>query len=236
MFPQHMAVYMTESHCQTGPWRSSRIPLVSEIFTAQLTAIANVVFAVFAVVTAFYARRAFRAQSDELTLQRHQFAQDQADRRRAQATRVFLWAVVEADPSVTQVQTAVTGRSPDQIVTAHVKNSSQQPVYEIEVIWRQGAALRGSGELRGVLMPGAAVEVKTTLPEAHSAAVKAQSIQPAVRFRDAAGVTWEMDSNGRLEEPSPEQQTSPASSSMRRVIDRLPAPQRFNHRSRQSGE
>ena len=86
---------------------------------ALLTAIGTVVLAVFAVVTAWYARKAFseqsrevtaieqqvkdeqevsrqqgellKVQSEQLELQRQQFERDQAERRRAQASLVFVW-------------------------------------------------------------------------------------------------------------------------------------------------
>ena len=85
---------------------------------ALLTAIGTVVLAVFAVVTAWYARKAFReqfkevraieqqvedgrkvakqqadllkVQSDQLELQQRQFDEDQYGRRRVQAAQVFI--------------------------------------------------------------------------------------------------------------------------------------------------
>ncbi len=41
---------------------------MSLIFATQLTAVATAILAVFAIVTAFYARQAFRKQSQEVSL------------------------------------------------------------------------------------------------------------------------------------------------------------------------
>ena len=119
---------------------------------ALLTAIGTVVLAVFAVVTAWYARKAFReqskevraieqqvrdgrevakqqadllkVQSDQLELQQRQFDDDQSGRRRVQAAQVFILI-----DGTDRLQAQATLRS-----VAH--NTSSQPVYDLWVQWR----------------------------------------------------------------------------------------------------
>lgn len=78
--------------------------------------IATAVPAVFAVVTAWYARKAFQKQSQEVSLLLEQNKRDADQRRRAQAARVFFGAPREGDP-----------------VSPYVKNASEFPVYSVDV-------------------------------------------------------------------------------------------------------
>ena len=104
---------------------------MSLIFATQLTAVATAALAVFAVFTAWYARRAFREQSREVCVLKSQLKDQQqltgkqtpvlelqgeelqaslverkreaAERRRAQATRVFIWQEYrEGNPALSQ--------------------------------------------------------------------------------------------------------------------------------------
>jgi hypothetical protein len=70
---------------------------MSLIFATQLTAVATTVLAVFAIVTGIYAVRAFRRQSQEVAILAEQNERAIHDRRKNQASRVFIWA--EAQPS-----------------------------------------------------------------------------------------------------------------------------------------
>ena len=54
---------------------------MSLIFPTQLTAVATTVLAAFAIVTAWYARRAFRKQSQEVAILVKQHQREIADRR-----------------------------------------------------------------------------------------------------------------------------------------------------------
>jgi hypothetical protein len=156
---------------------------MSLIFATQLTAVATVVLAAFAIVTAWYARRAFLKQSQEvraieqqvkdqqeltrqqadllnvqsgqLELQRQQFAQEQADRRRAQASRVFI--TISRDPS--------QGASDPGTVTVRVTNTSQQPVYDLTIGWRKGTAPWDGPDSEEVLMPEASAVRIRSLPD-----------------------------------------------------------------------
>jgi hypothetical protein len=138
---------------------------------ALLTAAATAVLAFFAIVTAWYARKAFLKQSqevraieqqvsdqkeltakqagllevqaDQLGLQQQQFDQQQEDRRLDQASRVFMWTEAGPNPAIGQVQ-RVTTPGAYEVVTVHVKNTSEQPVYDLTINWRKGTAPWGA--------------------------------------------------------------------------------------------
>lgn len=143
---------------------------------ALLTAIGAVVLAVFAVVTAWYARRAFRGQSDQLGILKDQLEDQKAlnarqtpvfelqarelqeslderkreaeEQRRAQASMVFIWE--HADTARTAGGVEVPA------VTAHAVNTSDQPLYDAELRWHRGSAPYGdpNPEPLPTIMPG----------------------------------------------------------------------------------
>jgi membrane protein implicated in regulation of membrane protease activity len=103
-----------------------------------LSALATVVLAMFAVVTAWYARKAFREQSREVgllqqqaDLQQKELERQAEERRRAQAVQVYVAA------------TLVPG---DGSVATKVYNTSGQPIYDVRVHWLDA----GSGVQVGV--------------------------------------------------------------------------------------
>ncbi len=136
---------------------------------ALLAAIGTVVLAMFAVVTAWYARKAFReqsrevraieqqvkdgqevakrqadllkVQSDQLELQQRQFDEDQTGRRRAQAAQIFI-LIDGAD----RLQAQATLRA-----VAH--NTSSQPVYDLWVRWRTDDGEFGTPGAKPELLP-----------------------------------------------------------------------------------
>jgi len=133
-----------------------------------LSAIATVVLAVFAVFTAWYARKAFRkqsqevaaieqqvsdqkeltarqadllkVQSDQLELQRRQFDRDQADRRRAQASSVYFTTDITYGGG-DPLDPAPSPSYP-QFIRVHVVNSSSLPVYDVAIAWCEDSAPR----------------------------------------------------------------------------------------------
>jgi hypothetical protein len=216
---------------------------------ALLTAIATVVLAVFAVVTAWYARKAFREQSREvaaieqqvndeqevtrqqgellkiqsgqLELQRQQLDDQrkasaaQADvlklqaeelreslderkreaerRRRAQAAMVFL------AQTLSSVQKGLGDPGPASIsATAVVVNSSDQPVYDAELLWRRGSANWGqpNPEPLGAILPGGQPHRSREFPPDTNMNVSGAIL----RFTDAAGVRWIRRPDGYLGE------------------------------------
>jgi hypothetical protein len=124
---------------------------MSEIFSVQLTALFTAILGVGAIVTAVLAFMAWRKQSREvrdqaemLRLQAEEFRQLSADRereaderRRAQAVMVFVWERLTRD------------RHNKEVVVAHVRNTSAQPVYGVQLY---ELANPGSGIPYGTLL------------------------------------------------------------------------------------
>jgi hypothetical protein len=137
-----------------------------------------------AIVTAYYARKAFREQSKEMRLLKEQVKDQQcerereaAERRRAQAVKVFV---------------AVGGLTPDMAELVRICNSSDQPIYDL------AASRADNAELQRLphLMPGDVYPF-------HAAAPVDATVSPVVwlDFRDAAGLHWRTTSRGELTGP-----------------------------------
>lgn len=191
---------------------------MSSDLSGEISAIATAVLALFAIITAILAGLAFRKQAKEvgaierqLDLQRRQFAADLDERHRAQASRIVIWNVWDTYDSP-------EGANLVRGVVTHVKNSSQQPIYDVSPDWVGGPSIYEPGSqplgpspgpflrLNGtpVLMPGSQQEFPGTWPD-HDRPSKRQSrflikAEPTVRFRDAAGAYWSLRPNGRLTE------------------------------------
>jgi hypothetical protein len=149
------------------------------------SAIATALLVIGAVVTAFYARNAYREQSRQTGEVREQtrLLQEQADRdirqrRRAQATQVFTW--VEMRP--------YDGNDEDMRLAACIKNASGQPVYDIQL-----GVGKGSDRSLPVLMPGADYELAGLGTDFADGRRRIW-----ITFRDSAGVRWRATSDGQL--------------------------------------
>jgi hypothetical protein len=180
---------------------------MSLIFATQLTAVATTVLAVFAIVTGIYAVRAFRRQSQEVAILAEQNERAIHDRRKNQASRVFIWA--EAQPS--PYPESVPG------LFAYIKNTSQQPVYDGFIGHRQGDQWIDGKERKpdlpafAVLMPGEQME--TSIGFANPVPTQQfwqdnSGLLTSLRFRDAAGVSWHYRSDGRLDDEPGEPPTT----------------------------
>ena len=200
---------------------------MSEIFTEQLGVVANVVLAVFAIVTAVLAGLAFRKQArevrdqaemlelqrrqlaeqektsakqaEELELQRRQFERDQFERRRAQASLVFVWTERGYDERYPGEESSGN----HDTLTVYVTNTSQQPVYDVTISWYQGdSPWDSSKDEQSVLMPGSQFGVTRYLPPLMSLPAGKRRFGGAASFRDASGVRWALTPTGQLtEEP-----------------------------------
>ena len=188
---------------------------MSEVFAVQLTAVATLTLAIFALTTAILAFMAWRKQSREvidqakmlsvqaeqlvearkvnaeqirvLGLQAEELGRAAADReretqeiRRAQAVQVYVWWTMREDSSADGVP-----------VTAHVRNTSQQPVFGVSLNVPPGAAKMHLEPL----LPGQEHSAPFTYVSTGRASLKS-----VADFRDRAGVGWRAWSDGRLEE------------------------------------
>lgn len=167
---------------------------MSIVFATQLTAVATLALAVFAFATAVLALMAWRKQSREvrdqgemLRLQAGEFRQlaaererEAAERRRAQAVLVYTWVA----------------RQDKDTMVAHMRNTSQQPVYEVAL---HGAPEGATTRWMEPLMPGQ--EVSHVIPEGTD--------RVTFTFRDRADIRWEAWPNGQLHELRPPPASTP---------------------------
>lgn len=208
---------------------------MSSDLSAEITAIATALLAVFAIITAYYARKAFREQSKEvaaqarmlkvqsdqldeqrkmnteqtrvLRLQADEFQaslqerkREAAERRNAQASKVFMWTE-RAETVMFRENRAY----PTEGITAHLKNASSHPVYNVEISWP------GETDRIPALMPGE--QTDHTRPGHWVSATTPDSLgyKPLARFRDAAGVHWLIGPGGYFtEEPETRQSSTEA--------------------------
>jgi hypothetical protein len=139
-----------------------------------------------AIVTAVYAIRAFRKQSEEVRLLQEQAERDIEQRRRAQASGVFI--SVEPRPLEDNPQNEA----------ACIRNTSAQPVYDIVL------GLGETGDQRWpVLLPGREV-VRHGLGTDFAGGKR-----PVwATFRDSVGVRWRTAADGQLDPCIPGKETA----------------------------
>jgi hypothetical protein len=195
-----------------------------------LAAVATAVLALFAIVTAWYARKAFlkqsqevlaieqqvsdqkeltarqadllKVQADQLKLQQQEYGQQQEDRRLDQASRVFMWAETGPDPAISQVQRTTTPGT-YEMVAVHVKNTSGQPVYDLTINWRKGTAPWDEPDHLAVLMPDQQQNFTRALPDNLPPGVDRSLYSAVVIFRDRNQAWWRTRPDGRFEELPP---------------------------------
>ena len=135
-------------------------------------------------------------QAQELRESLDERKREAEERRRAQASRVFIHEErLDADPRVSQAERAVRRGQLQPVVVAYVMNTSQQPVYNVLISWHLGTEPKGQYPLMP-LMPGA--EDKDTRPVPPDA--KPEMFGAVAFFRDASGVTWRTRPDGQLDE------------------------------------
>jgi hypothetical protein len=156
---------------------------MSSLTATQVTAIATGVLAFFALVTSFFAWRAFTKQSTEVALLQEQAERDAQQRRRAQASQVFTWVEILPDKKTSQGLTWTAIR---------IRNSSEQPVYDLSISWKEAERVAGLP----VLMPGGEKALQHGLPDE----VINGSTPVSLELRDSAGICWQMNSWGKLME------------------------------------
>lgn len=189
---------------------------MSLIFATQLTAAATLALAVLALATAWYASRAYLAQSnqlqDQISLNKEQTGvlelqareleeslaerkREREERRRAQASRVFIWQ--ERGPILAGPPAALArGASGGGSVVAHVVNTSEQPIYDVMIGWFYGDNPENPIYLDKPIMPGAEERVTIAVPPKRAP----EGYEATAHFRDAAKVNWRIWTDGRIEE------------------------------------
>ncbi len=179
-----------------------------------IAAVATAVLAVSVILAARLARNALGARSEQLTAQRKLTAeltdalallsknvrQSVDERRRAQACQVF----IELDRNGTSAAVSGSAGRPTWRVVATVHNGSQQPVYDLYVIWLLGTVRVGKPDRAARLLPGREV----CFVRGHESGGAEQPIDPDalaafVTFRDASDVRWTVREDGTLSDISP---------------------------------
>jgi hypothetical protein len=105
-----------------SPWHLS--PAWGDIPT-WISAIATTGLLIGAIITARYAIKAFSEQSREVAILAEENERQALERRRAQASQVF----VLAKPDIREGE-------PISSIEVTVKNTSRQPIYDLNLLWR----------------------------------------------------------------------------------------------------
>jgi len=185
-----------------------------------LTAIATAVLAVFATATAWYARRAYRAQSSQLDdqrklnerqtpvleLQAEELRESLDERKReaddksaSQATKVTAW--FEGVPGPHRVMGSEWG--------AMIRNASDLPVFDVRAFFYQVLEATPGGPWGPIDRSPAERAIRVLPPESDRHVGANANIQDAgsrgvaeyvvsIEFTDAAGNHWERDPRGAL--------------------------------------
>lgn len=183
---------------------------MSLIFATQLTAVATLALALLAIVTAWYARRAFLKQSQEVSDQARELQQvaaertrEAAERRRDQASRVFVWTEIFTPKD----GPAATPEGFVKAISAHVTNTSLQPIYEVTVTFPERYGPERRPDYVTVLMPGEQRDFTRNLPP-NTLPLYARPLSAIlVEFRDRNQVRWRTRPDGKLEEVEPGTET-----------------------------
>jgi hypothetical protein len=173
---------------------------MSGILSEQLTAIGTLGLAVLALATAIVAGLAFWKQSQEVDTLAEQNKRDIEERRRDQASRVF----VHTEMTSPEKQPA---QGIQRALIAHVKNSSQQPVYELTVTWPDRYARADEPDYLTVLMPEEQRDFTRNLPPNTLPRHPRPLSGILVEFRDRNQLWWRTSPDGRLEEVKPGTET-----------------------------
>ena len=191
--------------------------------SGEITAIATAVLAVFAIVTAVFAMLAFRKQSKEVSdqadmlgIQSGQLAEQRKinaeqtrvldlqakelqesleqrerearERRSAQASQVFVWEGWQDRYGI--------GKPPEQTVTAHIHNTSEQPIYDVRFSWHSGDLPLPAHKRGKPLMPGEQDSTLGIVPDGADPA----KFGASVIFRDRAKRCWRARPDGQFDE------------------------------------
>jgi hypothetical protein len=119
-----------------------------------------------------------------------------ARRRIAQAASVYI--TEEKDPGRAEIPDPafITGYAIAPSITATVHNTSEQPIYQVELRWHAGGAGYGdpNPEILGVILPGD--EARGT--RKYERGMDMDVCGAVARFTDAAGVRWLLTPDGEL--------------------------------------
>jgi len=157
--PEWRADTRTTGHASGSIWATD-VP-------GWITAAGTAILAIFAIVTAIYAIRAFRKQSREVAILAEQNDRDIAEREQAQAARVY------------------TGVEDTRPLWAHpyAKNGSDFPVYDAQ-LWQAGPGGLSDPDDSRMIPPGGLARDRRDISYLDALD------NTVLTFRDAAGARW----------------------------------------------
>jgi hypothetical protein len=192
--------------------------------SSEITAIATAVLSVFAIVTAWYARRAFLKQSQEVRAIERQVT-DQEELTRQQAGVLELQAVeLRASLKERYRDDAERHRSQAAMVTAWfsshetqgagwgacIRNASDLPVLDVRTFFHYVAEKWAGGDWEPQIRGGPIQKIRVIPPQADRFVAIPEQLRNmidqvddsiyvvSIEFTDAAGNRWERDPRGAL--------------------------------------
>ena len=178
---------------------------MSLIFATQLTAVATAILAAFAIVTAWYARRAFREQSREvraieqqvkdaqelsrqqaelltvqsgqLELQRQQLDDQREAQRRSQAAKVTAWL-----DKVSRMTGEPTGRA--GAWGARIRNASDLPIFDVQAFFHHTHETRPGGEWEPVMRGATEEKIRVFPPQTDRFVMIPEQVRTMMDFID----------------------------------------------------
>ena len=139
-----------------------------------------------------------RVQAGQLRVLRAQYAQDEADRRSSQASQIVLWS---HPPRCWGQPGAAPGKPGTyERVMVHIENTSQQPVYDLYIDWRQSDERWPRPDYHRILRPGDPGTFPRDLPRDLPPAVTRSAYTAEIVFRDRNQVWWRLWPDGRFKE------------------------------------
>lgn len=151
-------------------------------------------------------------QAEELRKSLEEREREAEQRHRAQASRVFIWqqyregnpALYDDPPDYVKHLGPLPNGESRSLMVAHVRNASDQPVYDLRVRWTLSTAFHSEMERLTPLMPGEQDrQILFMQPGEDSSSFNAVAI-----FRDAAEARWLSQSDGRFDEMPPGQENT----------------------------
>jgi hypothetical protein len=182
----------------------------SAVLPLWLSAVAALLTVVLAAVLAAVALRGQRSVVSQLRIIEDLYQRDAEQRARSQAQLVAAWPVSERSTYESLLRRGIVG--------AAVRNGSESPVYDVELIYRDVPAAWIAVRQVGTVPPAATAEVYAGFDEERTEGVPdpsrinpdgsiklAPSVAMAVeiRFTDGLGVRWSRDSAGVLTQLPP---------------------------------
>lgn len=159
-----------------------------------ITAIATAGLLIGAVITARYAIKTFGEQAREVAILVEEHERDVAERRKAQASKVFIWTETTDEPLIDGIQRQIT---PAFAIIAHLKNTSQQPVYDIHIVWRLRNEAWDQPDFIGpVLLPGDQADRFRIINPNYPGHENRALFGAVAHLRDAVGWHWRANPDG----------------------------------------